>query len=85
MRGDDAGMAAAEEQAAAALREARARRDSSCEALADLEMDRVAGKVSDEDHARLKPMHQADALRALRDLEALGDRSDGPAGNTSST
>ena len=60
------------QETAAAL----SRRDATYQALADLEEDREAGKLSDDDHASLKQAYEADAVRALRDLDRLAERSE---------
>jgi hypothetical protein len=56
-----------------ALADAASRRDAAYEALADLEMDFLAGKVSQEDFARLKRQYQKIAVEALKKLESLED------------
>ena len=59
-----------------AMAEALSRRDATYQALADLEEDLAAGKLSDADHAALKKAYEQDAIRALRDLESLDAKAD---------
>ncbi len=54
-----------------AFADAASRRDASYEALADLEFDYAAGKISQEDFARLKRQYQASAVKALKEIDAL--------------
>ena len=54
--------------------DAISRRDATYQALADLDEDRTAGKLSDEDYAALKQAYTSDAINALRDLDGLGER-----------
>ncbi|MFQ5766793.1 MAG: hypothetical protein ACE5ID_02265 [Acidobacteriota bacterium] len=71
-----------------ALRDAVARREQSYESLADLEMDHAAGKISSQDHARLKQLHQAEAIAALKTIEALrgsaGEEAPSPSDHSTS-
>jgi cytochrome c-type biogenesis protein CcmI len=57
--------------ASAGLAEAASRRDAAYEGLAELEQDRSARKVSDEDYSRSKLGLQREALEALRDLDTM--------------
>jgi hypothetical protein len=52
------------------LADAASRRDAAYEALADLEIDYLSGKVSQDDFARLKRQYQKTAVGALRELES---------------
>lgn len=54
-----------------AFADATSRRDACYEALADLEFDFAAGKISQEDFARLKQHYQTAAVAALKDLDAM--------------
>ncbi|MCZ6746307.1 MAG: hypothetical protein O7C74_03720, partial [Acidobacteria bacterium] len=54
-----------------AFANATSRRDTSYEALADLEFDFAAGKISQEDFTRLKQQYQMTAVAALKDLDAV--------------
>ena len=54
-----------------AFAEATSRRDACYEALADLEFDFAAGKISQDDFARLKHQYQAAAVVALKDIDAM--------------
>lgn len=57
------------------LASALSRRDSTYEALADLDADRAAGKLSEEDYTDLRESYQREAITALRDLERLSTQS----------
>jgi hypothetical protein len=72
-RGDDRPSADA---AAARLRidtlaDASSRRDIAYEAIGDLDFDFAAGKISQEDFAKLKRQYQAAAVEALKELDSL--------------
>lgn len=62
---------------AADLAALRAARDAALRSLADLELDRATGKVGDADYAALRVRGEAQALDALRALEAV-ERGTGP-------
>jgi hypothetical protein len=75
LRGDaDAGSHRAD-PALAALAEAASRRDSTYEALADLEFDHASGKVATDEFGALKTQYQTAAMAALKDLEGLQGKS----------
>lgn len=46
-----------------------ARRGAALEALRDLDFEHSTGKISGEDHARLRAVHVAEAAAALREIE----------------
>ncbi len=57
------------------------RRDRALAALREIAFDQATGKLSDDDHARLQAKYQAEALEALRAVdaaEATDRRTDGP-------
>ena len=64
-----------------AVADAVSRRDATYEALSDLDEDRAAGKLSDEDYERLKRSYQEDAVKALQDLDRL-EKTEGDPGSS---
>jgi hypothetical protein len=58
------------------------RRDRALAALREIEFDRATGKLSDDDFHRMTATYQAEALEALRAVDAAaGASSDGPRGS----
>lgn len=53
------------------VQEASGRKMSALEAILDMEGERAAGKLSQEDFEVLRSQYEIEAVRALRDLEAL--------------
>jgi hypothetical protein len=53
-----------------------ARKRAALEAIVDLEADRSVGKLSDEDFEVLRAQYEAEALRALTELDELRSRTD---------
>jgi hypothetical protein len=82
LRGDPSRLGASRKEIDwKALADASSRRDAAYEALSDLEMDYLSGKVSQDDFARLKRQYQKIAVVALKDLEShLREESEPPAG-----
>jgi len=72
-KGDDrpSGEAAAARLRLDALADASSRRDAAYEAISDLDFDFAAGKISQDDFARLKRQYQATAVEALKELDTL--------------
>jgi hypothetical protein len=54
-----------------ALADASSRRDAAYEAISDLDFDFAAGKISQDDFAKLKRQYQASAVEALKELDTL--------------
>jgi hypothetical protein len=54
---------------------ALARRDQALAALKEIDFDRATGKLSDEDYAEMKTRFTAEALEALRVVDAAADMS----------
>jgi len=65
-----------------ALADAASRRDAAYEALADLELDYLSSKVSQDDFARLKRQYQNIAMSALKDLDGLSQEAAAPPAGT---
>lgn len=53
------------------LQEADARKVSALEAILDMEGERAAGKLSQEDFEILRAQYEVEAVRALKELDAL--------------
>ena len=64
-------MTAAARQRIDSLADASSRRDVAYEAIADLDFDFAAGKISQDDFAKLKRQYQAAAVEALKELDDL--------------
>lgn len=60
-----------EENNAPLVEDAVARKRSALVAIVDMENEHTAGKLSDEDLAALRTQYETEALKALRDLDAL--------------
>ncbi|MFQ5719378.1 MAG: hypothetical protein ACE5IK_07490 [Acidobacteriota bacterium] len=75
-RAEDASAAPGPAPGVTELADALSRRDATYEALADLEQDRAAGKLSDDDYAAMKGAYQKEAIAALRELDRLGATTD---------
>ncbi len=70
-RGEAGPAADPDHKALDAFADATSRRDACYEALSDLEFDFAAGKISQEDFARLNQQYQAVAVVALKELDAM--------------
>ena len=55
-----------------------ARKTTALSAIVDLENERLVGKLSDEDFDVLRAQYEAEALRALTELDALRVQSEAP-------
>jgi hypothetical protein len=65
------------EEAPSLERELDARKRAALSAIVDLEADRSVGKLSEEDFDVLRAQYEAEALRALTELDELQSRTQG--------
>ena len=66
------------EETSSAEDELDARKTSALSAIVDLENERLVGKLSDEDFDVLRAQYEAEALRALTELDAMRSQTDAP-------
>jgi len=65
-----------ERDTALLVEDAVARKHSALVAIVDMENEHTAGKLSDGDLAALRTQYEIEALKALRDLDALSTNTD---------